>query len=77
MIKSGELEINRKKQSVNWMWALVEEGLKEILYSNSDVKRLLTKITRDVETGIKVPTVAAGELLLFLTRRVRSIRNKR
>jgi LAO/AO transport system kinase len=76
MIKSGELEINRKKQSVNWMWALVEEGLKEILYSNSDVKRLLSKITRDVETGIKTPTVAAGELLLFLTRRVRSIRKK-
>ena len=75
LIKSGELEINRKKQSVNWMWALVEEGLKEILYSNSDVKRLLSKITRDVETGIKAPTVAAGELLFFLTRRVRSIRH--
>jgi len=68
MVKSGELDINRKKQSVNWMWSLVEEGLKEIFFSNSDVKRLLSKTTRDVEKGIKTPTVAASELLFFLDR---------
>lgn len=68
MVKSGELDINRKKQSVNWMWSIVEEGLKDIFFSNSDVKRLLSKITRDVEKGMKTPTVAACELLFFLDR---------
>ena len=63
MIKSGELEINRKKQSVNWMWALVEEGLKEILYSNSDVKGSFQKSHGMLKPWIKAPTVAAGELL--------------
>ena len=68
MVKSGELDINRRKQSVNWMWSLVEEGLKEMFFSNSNVKRLLSKTTRDVEKGVKTPTVAAGELLFFLDR---------
>lgn len=68
MVKSGELETNRKKQAVNWMWSLVEEGLKDIFFSNSDIKRHLGKTTRDVEKGIKTPTVAASELLFFLDR---------
>lgn len=68
MTKSGEIELNRKKQSVNWMWALVEEGLKERFRNNPDVKRLLSKIKRDVEEGIKAPTVGAGELLFFLDK---------
>jgi LAO/AO transport system kinase len=68
MTKSGELGINRKKQAVNWMWALVEDGLKERFYNNPDVKKLLPKITREVEKGIKAPTVAAGELLFFLDK---------
>lgn len=69
MAKSGELETNRKRQAVNWMWSLVEEGLKEIFFGNPDIKRLLSKITREVEKGIKTPTVAACELLFFLDRK--------
>ncbi|MBU3948747.1 MAG: methylmalonyl Co-A mutase-associated GTPase MeaB [Proteobacteria bacterium] len=66
MSKSGELEINRKKQMVNWMWALIEEGLKERFHGNPDIKKLLPKITRDVENGVKAPTIASDELLFFL-----------
>jgi len=68
MTKSGEIETNRKRQAVNWMWSLVEEGLKEIFFSNPDIRRHLSKITREVEKGIKTPTVAASELLFFLDR---------
>ena len=50
------------------MWALVEEGLKERFHNNPDVKKLLSKITRDVEKGIKTPTVGAGELLFSLDK---------
>ncbi|MFH2044863.1 MAG: methylmalonyl Co-A mutase-associated GTPase MeaB [Pseudomonadota bacterium] len=66
MTKSGELEKNRKKQMVNWMWALVKEGLKERFFGNPDVKKSLPKIIRDVESGTKAPTIASGELLFFL-----------
>ncbi len=66
MTESGELEKNRKKQMVNWMWALIKEGLKERFFGNPDVKRLLPKMIRDVENGIKAPTVACAELLFFL-----------
>ncbi|MDP3283468.1 MAG: methylmalonyl Co-A mutase-associated GTPase MeaB, partial [Desulfobacterales bacterium] len=68
MTKSGEIGINRKKQAVNWMWALVEEGLKERFHNNPDIKKLLPRITRDVERGIKAPTLGAGELLFFLDK---------
>ena len=68
MTKSGALGLNRKKQSVNWMWALVEEGLKERFHNNPNVKKFLSKITRDVEKGIKTPTVGAGELLFSLDK---------
>lgn len=68
MTKSGELGLNRKKQSVNWMWALVEEGLKERFHNNPDVKKLLSKITREVEKGIKASPVGADELLFSLDR---------
>jgi LAO/AO transport system kinase len=63
---TGELEIKRKKQAVDWMWSLVDEGLKERFYRNNDIKKRLPKITKDVEKGITSPTVAAGELLLLL-----------
>jgi LAO/AO transport system kinase len=68
MSKSGELEMNRKKQAVNWMWALVEEGLRGRFNRNSDIKKLLPGITRDVEKGLKAPAAGAGELLFFLDK---------
>jgi len=60
---SGELEAKRKKQALNWMWSLVEEGLKERFFRNASVEKLLPKIERDVEKGAITPTVAANRLL--------------
>ncbi len=64
--KSGELEEKRQKQALDWMWSLVEEGLKERFYKNSDIKKQLSKITRDVEKGMISPTAAAYKLLFPL-----------
>ena len=61
--KSGELEEKRKKQALNWMWSLVDEGLKERFYESSSIKKLLNKITREVETGVTASTDAAFALL--------------
>jgi len=61
--KSGELERKRQKQALDWMWSLVEEGLRERFFKNPDIKKQLSKITRDVEKGRISPTVAAYKLL--------------
>jgi len=60
---TGEFEENRKNQSIDWMWSLVEEGLKDQFYKNSDIKKMLPKIKKEVERGKTAPTAAAYELL--------------
>ncbi|MCD6224690.1 MAG: methylmalonyl Co-A mutase-associated GTPase MeaB [Deltaproteobacteria bacterium] len=60
---TGEFKTKRKKQSVDWMWSLVEEGLKEKFYKNPGVKKELPAIMGDVREGSLAPTVAASRLL--------------
>ena len=60
---SGELAEKRSKQALDWMWALVEEGLIDRFYKNSKVKKSLPKIVKSVKKGRTGPTVAAHKLL--------------
>jgi LAO/AO transport system kinase len=60
---TGELDAKRKRQSVDWMFSLIEEGLKEKFYENPEVKKILPGIATDVENGTMASTVAAGRLL--------------
>jgi LAO/AO transport system kinase len=60
---SGELAEKRSKQALDWMWALVEEGLIDRFYKNSKVKKSLPKIVKSVKKGKTGPTVAAHKLL--------------
>ncbi|MDM8522369.1 methylmalonyl Co-A mutase-associated GTPase MeaB [Desulfococcaceae bacterium HSG8] len=61
--EAGELEEKRRSQSLDWMWSMVEDGLKERFYKNEKVKKSLTRLTLEVEKGITAPTLAANELL--------------
>ncbi len=63
MESSGELAKKRSKQALDWMWALVEEGLIDRFYKNSKVKKTLPKIVQSVKNGKIGPTVAAHKLL--------------
>ncbi len=63
---SGELEANRRKQAVDWMWSLVKEGLKEQFYKNAEIKKMLPGILKDVANGMIASTVAANRLLFLL-----------
>jgi LAO/AO transport system kinase len=63
---SGELDAKRRHQSLDWMWSLVEEGLRERFRKNSDVRSELPKIIEAVEKGEMTPTAAANRLLFFL-----------
>jgi LAO/AO transport system kinase len=60
---SGELDEKRRKQALDWLWALVEEGLRERFYRNPDVEKSLPEIVKAVEKGDTAPTAAAHRLL--------------
>ncbi len=60
---SGELADKRKKQALDWMWALVEEGLRDRFYKNPDVEKSLPQIIKAIEKGKTAPTIAAYMLL--------------
>ena len=60
---SGELADKRRKQALDWMWALVEDGLRDRFYRNSDVEKSLPQIIKAIEKGKTAPTNAAYTLL--------------
>lgn len=60
---SGELADKRRKQALDWMWALVEEGLRDRFYRNPDVEKSLPQIIKAIEKGKTAPTIAAYTLL--------------
>ncbi len=60
---AGELTDKRQSQSIDWMWSLVEEGLKDRFFKDPDVKNRLQKTIAAVENGLTSPSAAAGELL--------------
>jgi len=60
---SGELADKRRKQALDWMWALVEEGLRDRFYRNPDVEKSLSQIIKAIEKGKTAPTIAADTLL--------------
>jgi len=68
---TGEFDQKRRRQSLDWMWVLVEEGLKARFYSNREVQAHLSKIQQAVENGTVSPTVAANDLLLLLEKKGR------
>jgi LAO/AO transport system kinase len=65
---TGELAQKRRQQALDWLWSLIEEGLKVRFKQNPDVKRRLPQIAHAVEKGITTPTIAAEELLFFLDK---------
>ena len=68
-MQTGELQANRKKQAVDWMWFLVEEGLKAHFYQHPEFKKILPEIIKEVENGNIASTVAANRLLGLLDNR--------
>ena len=69
---TGEFDEKRKKQAVDWMWSLVEQGLKDQFYKIPDVRKMLPKLTKEVERGKTAPAAAAYELLSsFSNKRIK------
>jgi len=66
---TGELAEKRRKQALDWMWSLVEEGLRDRFRKNAEIKNLLPAITADVERGETAATLAAARLLFLLDKK--------
>jgi LAO/AO transport system kinase len=64
--RTGELEDKRRRQAVDWVWSLIDEGLKERFHRHPRVTKQLPGILRGVAAGRVPATVAAERLLFFL-----------
>jgi LAO/AO transport system kinase len=63
---AGEMAKKRQRQAIDWMWNLVEDGLKNRFYHHPRVKTKLPKIMAAVQNGTASPTAAAQQLLELL-----------
>ena len=66
MTETGELELERQRQAVNWMWTLIDSGLRARFQEHPRVKHELETIRRAVAVGSITPAAAAGRLLGYL-----------
>jgi LAO/AO transport system kinase len=65
---TGELEEKRRGQTLDWMWALVEEGLRDRFQRHPEVQARLPSLGREVAAGRTAATRAARELLFLLDK---------
>lgn len=68
MQESGDLEKKRRKQALDWMRFLLDEGLRTWFYNNPQIKGKMGAITAEIENQTISPTAAAMQLLQFLTK---------
>jgi LAO/AO transport system kinase len=61
--ETGELEEKRRSQSVDWMWTVVEDGLREEFYAHDWVREILPEVLAKVSRGELAPGAAARQLL--------------
>ncbi|MCY3577168.1 MAG: methylmalonyl Co-A mutase-associated GTPase MeaB [bacterium] len=60
---SGELAGQRADQQVRWMWAMVEDRLRDRLQASSEVADLATQLEDQVAAGQTTPAAAADQIL--------------
>jgi LAO/AO transport system kinase len=66
MMATGEFKQRRKSQARDWMWHLVETGLKTRFRENPDVMANMANISHQVENELMSPTAAAQRLLSYV-----------
>ena len=63
---TGEFEEKRRRQSLAWMWQLIEAGLHEQFRANPGVQESLSRLSASVENGLTTSAAAARALLAHL-----------
>ena len=66
---SGEFEARRREQNRDWMWALVDRGLREALEADPEASAQRRILEEEVQSQARTPASAARTMLdLFLDR---------
>lgn len=60
---SGQLAEKRRKQALDWMWALIDRGLHKRFHSHRAVQAALPEQIAAVAAGVSTPATAAAFLL--------------
>ncbi|MGW9480590.1 methylmalonyl Co-A mutase-associated GTPase MeaB [Saccharomonospora azurea] len=63
LAESGELEVKRQRQQVDWTWAMVRDQLLDRLVQHPDVRAIVDDVERDVREGRSTATLAAERIL--------------
>jgi LAO/AO transport system kinase len=63
MTASGELAGRRRRQSLRWLWALVEDQLRQLIHNHPAVEAIRDDLEREVLAGT-VPAAAAARQIL-------------
>lgn len=62
-LSDAGLEDLRRRQAGQWLWRLLEDGLRDAFQADPDVASRLPELIREVETRRRTPPEAARELL--------------
>jgi len=63
---TGEFDEKRRRQAVDWMWSLIDSGLRRYFRAHPAVRSALPELVRDVAEGHTTPGAAASRLLAYL-----------
>jgi LAO/AO transport system kinase len=63
LLGSGEFEARRRRQTLAWMWSLVDEGLRAAFRAHPAVAAAVEALEREVESQKATPAAAARRLL--------------
>lgn len=64
---NGEFEVRRRQQNRDWMWALVDRGLREALETDPEASEQRQRLEEEVQSQARTPASAARTMLdLFL-----------
>ncbi len=66
MAAGGGFEAKRRRQALDWMWALIDGGLRARFREHPKVRRDLDPVGRAVSEGRMTPAAAAARLLAYL-----------
>ena len=66
MTETGELEAKRQRQAVEWMWTLIDSGLRSRFRQHAQVRHSLDAYSHAVAGGGMTPAAAAYRLLGYL-----------
>jgi LAO/AO transport system kinase len=61
--ESGVFDKRRKDQTIEWVFRMVEDTLKDEFYNNEKVQKAITSIKEEIISGRITPTLAAEKLL--------------